>query len=105
MTLLETVILSTLVVIEFSFATFFLLKWLVKNLKIEKSNVVVQNQTSPTQFIDDTKVDKKNLGPIEVGVKKNLMGGKADTTDVKMDEEIKGKVKTQKEKLKKLRGK
>ena len=57
MTLLETVILSTVVIIEFSFATFFILKWLVKNLKIEKPNVVVQNQTSPTQLIQDTKVD------------------------------------------------
>ena len=55
MTLLEAIILSVVVIIEFSFATFFLLKWLVKNLKIEKPNVVVQNQTSPIQLIKDTK--------------------------------------------------
>ena len=104
MTLLETVILSTVVVIEFSFATFFLLKWLVKNLKIEKPNVVVQNQTSPTQFIDDTKVDKKNLGPIEVGIKKSMIvDTKSDESSVKLDEKIKGKVKTQKDKLRSLR--
>ena len=98
MTLLEAIILSVVVIIEFSFATFFLLKWLVKNLK-----VVVQNQTSPTQLIQDTKVDNKNLGPIEVNVKKQLNISEADISDLKLDEEIKGKVKTQKEKLRSLR--
>ena len=105
MTLLEAIILSVVVIIEFSFATFFLLKWLVKNLNIKNPNVVVQNQTSPIQLIKDTKVDNKNLGPIEVDVKKEF---KVDTTpdesSVKVDEKIKGKVKTQKDKLKKLRG-
>jgi len=104
LTLLETVIVSTVVVIEFSFVTFLLLKWLVKNLKIEKSNVVVQNQTSPTQFIKDTKVDKKNLGHIEVDIKKTMiMDTKSDESSVKLDEKIKGKVKTQKDKLRSLR--
>ena len=104
MTLLETVILSTVVIIEFSFVTFFLLKWLVKNLNMKNPNVVVQNQTSPIQLIKDTKVDNKNLGTIEVDVKKEF---KIDTTpdesSVKVDEKIKGKVKTQKDKLRSLR--
>ena len=59
---------------------------------------------TPNVVGDNTTV-KKDMSPIEVDVKKNLMVGKADTTSVKMDEVVKGKVKTQKEKLKKLRGK
>ena len=54
--------------------------------------------------IETTKV-KKDLGPIEVDVIREF---KVDTTpdesSVKLDEKIKGKVKTQKDKLKKLRG-
>tara|TARA_Y100001963_G_scaffold106727_1_gene147498 strand:+ start:705 stop:1019 length:315 start_codon:yes stop_codon:yes gene_type:complete len=104
LTLLESVILATIVIIEFSFATFFILKWLVKNLKFEKPNVVVQNQTSLPQMTEETEVANKNLGVIEVDVKKQLNISEADISDLKMDEEVKGKVKTQKNKLKKLRG-
>ena len=63
---------------------------------IQAPNVVGDNTTTSV---------KKDLGPIEVGVNKKVMVGKVDTTSVKMDEVVKGKVKTQKEKLKKLRGK
>ena len=82
----------------------FLLKWLVKNLKIEKSNVVVQNQASPTHIIENSKLDNRDLGPIEVGVQKQIKIESADEQSVKMDEVKRGKVKTQKDKLKKLRG-
>ena len=52
----------------------------------------------------ETKV-KKDMGPIEVDVKSNMiMDTKSDESSVKLDEKIKGKVKTQKDKLKKLRG-
>ena len=48
---------------------------------------------------------KKDLGPIEVDVnKKTIIDTKSDEVSVKLDEKIKGKVKTQKDKLKKLRG-
>jgi hypothetical protein len=48
---------------------------------------------------------KKDLGPVEVGVdKKMIVDTKSDESNVKLDEKIKGKVKTQKNKLKKLRG-
>jgi len=42
-------------------------------------------------------------GVIEVDVEKNIAVGKADSTSIKMDETVKGKVKTQKNKLKELR--
>jgi hypothetical protein len=57
-----------------------------------------------TSTIEETKV-KKNMGPIEVGVnKKMIVDTTTDEVSVKLDEKIKGKVKTQKDKLKKLRG-
>ena len=55
-------------------------------------------------MIEETKV-KKDMGPIEVGVDKTMIvDTKSDESSVKLDEKIKGKVKTQKDKLKKLRG-
>jgi|TARA_Y100000310_G_scaffold199578_1_gene199557 hypothetical protein len=38
-----------------------------------------------------------------VGLKKNIAVGTVDSTSIKMDETVKGKVKTQKNKLKELR--
>jgi hypothetical protein len=44
------------------------------------------------------------MGPIEVDVKSNvIMDTKSDESSVKLDEKIKGKVKTQKDKLRSLR--
>ena len=48
---------------------------------------------------------KKDLGPIEVDVKKQIVITEADENTIKSDEVITGKVKTKKDKLKKLRGK
>ena len=83
-----------------------LLKWVSKNFKFHRSPVlnIGESFKSDGSPIETNKV-KKNLGPIEVGVKKNVvMDTKSDESSVKLDEKIKGKVKTQKDKLKKLRG-
>jgi hypothetical protein len=83
-----------------------LLKWVSKNFKFHRSPVLnigesFQKSDSPGE---ETKV-KKDLGPIEVGVSKTMIvDTKSDESSVKLDEKIKGKVKTQKDKLKKLRG-
>ena len=46
------------------------------------------------------------MGPVEVDVKnKIVLNRKADESSIKTDEVKKGKVKTQKDKLRKLRGK
>ena len=56
-----------------------------------------------TSTIEETKV-KKNMGPIEVDIKSNrIMDTTTDEVSVKLDEKIKGKVKTQKDKLRSLR--
>jgi len=83
-----------------------ILIWASKNFKFHRSPVLnigesFQKSDSP---VEETKV-KKDMGPIEVDIKSNvIMDTKSDESSVKLDEKIKGKVKTQKDKLKKLRG-
>ena len=82
-----------------------ILIWASRNLKFQKSPTFnIGEAVKGTSTIEETKI-KKDLGPIEVDVKREF---KIDTTpdekSVKVDEKIKGKVKTQKDKLKKLRG-
>ena len=82
-----------------------LLRWVSNNFKFHRSPVLnigesFQKSDSPGE---ETKV-KKDLGPIEVDVIKNVvMDTKSDESSVKLDEKIKGKVKTQKDKLRNLR--
>ena len=81
-----------------------ILKWSSKNFKFHKSPNFNIGEVIKTSTIEETKV-KNNMGPIEVDVKSNvIMDTKSDESSVKLDEKIKGKVKTQKDKLKKLRG-
>ena len=80
-----------------------LLIWFVNNFKFQKSPNLNINEVVKTSMIEETKV-KKNIGPIEVDVKSNvIMDTKSDESSVKLDEKIKGKVKTQKDKLRSLR--
>tara|TARA_Y100001970_G_C13815450_1_gene642157 strand:- start:93 stop:335 length:243 start_codon:yes stop_codon:yes gene_type:complete len=80
------------------------MKWALSNFKFEKQNVVVQNKVTPVDTTIENKKVKKNLGVVEVDVKKQINITEADVSDLKSDEVTKGKVKTQKDKLKKLRG-
>ena len=81
-----------------------ILIWASKNFKFHKSPNLNIGEVVKTSVIEETKV-KKDMGPIEVDVKKSMiMDTKSDESSVKLDEKIKGKVKTQKDKLKKLRG-
>ena len=81
-----------------------LLIWVSKNFKFHKSPNLNIGEVIKTSTIEETKV-KKDMGPIEVDVNKSMIvDTKSDESSVKLDEKIKGKVKTQKDKLKKLRG-
>jgi hypothetical protein len=102
--ILSTLIIATVIILESSFAIWFLLKWALSNFKFEKQKVVVQNKVSPLEVITENEKNKKKLGVLEVDVKKQINITEADVSDLKSDEQIKGKVKTQKDKLKKLRG-
>ena len=82
-----------------------ILIWASRNFKFHRSPVLnIGESFKSGSPIEESKV-KKDLGPVEVDVKREF---KVDTTpdekSVKVDEKIKGKVKTQKDKLKKLRG-
>ena len=77
--------------------------WASKNFKFHKSPNLNIGEVIKTSTIEETKV-KKNMGPIEVDVKSSvIMDTKSDEVSVKLDEKIKGKVKTQKDKLRSLR--
>ena len=82
---------------------YILLIWASKNFKFHKSPNLNIGEVVKTSMIEETKV-KKNMGPIEVGVnKKMIVDTTTDEVSVKLDEKIKGKVKTQKDKLRSLR--
>ena len=69
------------------------------------------NTVQPVINIDGTSIGesitkkKKDMGPVDVDVNRNVFIDKIEGGRVEMDEVKKGKVKTQKDKLKKLRGK
>jgi hypothetical protein len=97
--------------------TWLILKWVNKNWKIKKTFSVVsptENKTQPVQpviNIDGTSIGegiakkKKDMGPVDVDINRNVFVDKIEGGRIEMDEIKKGKVKTQKNKLKKLRGK
>ena len=99
-------LIYSLIIWQIFLGVYVILIWASKNFKFHRSPVLnigesFQKSDSPGE---ETKV-KKDLGPIEVGVSKTMkMDTKSDESSVKLDEKIKGKVKTQKDKLKKLRG-
>ena len=98
-------LIYSLVIWQVFLGVYIILIWASKNFKFHRSPVLnigesLQKGGSP---IEETKV-KKNMGPIEVDVKKSMIvDTKSDESSVKLDEKIKGKVKTQKDKLRSLR--
>ena len=95
-------ILISLILWQFVFGCWILLIWTLKNFKFHRSPVLNIGESFKSGSPIETKV-KKDLGPIEVDIKKNIKVDKADEQSVKLDEKIKGKVKTQKNKLRGLR--
>ena len=83
-----------------------MIRWITHNVDFKWSPNLNIRGTSVTNTEEQKNTKKsKSLGPVEVDVKKNfVVDTKLDEQSVKLDEKIKGKVKTQKDKLKKLRG-
>jgi hypothetical protein len=98
-------LLYSLIIWQIFLGIYIILIWASKNFKFHRSPVLnigesLQKSGSPGE---ETKV-KKDLGPVEVDVKKSMIvDTKSDEVSVKLDEKIKGKVKTQKDKLRSLR--
>ena len=97
-------VIATVIIAEIGFATWLLLKWLRKNMNINRSPIFHIGESARRRV--DSPIEtfkKKDMGPVDVDVKKNIILSSADELSVKMDEVKKGKVKTQKDKLRKLR--
>ena len=114
--LITYTVISTVIIAEIGFVIWLLLRWLRGNVKFNWSPVLNIGESSRRRV--DSSIEKhkvarmldnlppKDMGPVEVGIdKKIVLNRMADESSVKMDEVKKGKVKTQKDKLKKLRGK
>ena len=102
-------IMYSLFIWQIVLGIYIILLWAKRNIKFEKTSPVINvSETKgfdyPIEVLKD-RLDGKKVGPVEVDVKKNtIIDTKSDEVSVKLDEKIKGKVKTQKDKLKKLRG-
>ena len=97
-------LMYSLVLWQFVLGIYIILLWTKRNIKFEKTSPVIN--VSETKGLNNQIETSKNkdLSPIEVDVQKNLiMDTKSDESSVKLDEKIKGKVKTQKDKLRSLR--
>ena len=102
MTFFEFILIS-LVLWQFVLGCWILLIWALKNFKFHRSPVLNIGESLKSGSPIEKKV-KKDLGPVEVDVKKNfVVDTDLDEQSVKLDEKIKGKVKTQKNKLRDLR--
>ena len=106
--LITNIVIATVIIGEIGFVIWLLLKWLHGNININWSPTVNIGESARRR--SDSSIEtfegkvKKDMGPIEVDVKKNvIMDTKSDESSVKLDEKIKGKVKTQKDKLRSLR--
>ena len=94
----------SLVIWQIVLGVYVILLWAKRNIKFEKTSPVINVSETKglSHHIETSK--NKDLSPIEVDVKKNLIvDTKSDEASVKLDEKIKGKVKTQKDKLRNLR--
>ena len=107
--IITNIVTITVITLEVGVVIWLLLRWLKKNLNwspvvniegLSRGGNTYGN--SSIEMVEEKKV-KKNLGPIEVDIKKQITIIGADISDLKSDEVKKGKVKTQKDKLRSLR--
>ena len=109
---ISNMVIATVIIAEIGFVIWLLLKWLRGNVSINWSpNFHVgesarRRTDSPLETFKEKVGLWKEKGPVEVGVdKKIILNRKVDESSIQTDEVKRGKVKTQKDKLKALRGK
>ena len=97
-------IMYSLFIWQIVLGVYVILLWAKRNIKFEKTSPVINvSETKGLSHQIETSKNK-DLGPIEVDVnRKTIIDTKSDEVSVKLDEKIKGKVKTQKDKLRSLR--
>ena len=97
-------LMYSLVLWQVVLGVYIILLWAKRNINFTRSPVLNIGESFQKNGSPVEKRVKKDLGPIEVDVKKNtIIDTKSDEVSVKLDEKIKGKVKTQKNKLRSLR--
>ena len=104
---IEHLVLYSFVIWQIAFAVWLISKWFVKNVKFNnKQNFIISDQKSinSPHIVTEDKINKK-VDVIDVEVKKDIFIDRVDNKNLKTDEVIKGKVTTQKDKLKALRRK
>jgi len=104
--IITNIVTVTVIMTEAGLVIWLLLKWLKKNLNwfpVRRVGGLSRETTLIDNPLTETKRVKKDLGPIEVDIKKQITITDADVSDLKSDEVKKGKVKTQKDKLRSLR--
>jgi len=105
--IITNIVTITVITLEVGVVIWLLLRWLKKNLNwspvVNIEGLSRGGNTYGNPSIEMEKKVKKNLGPIEVDIKKQITIVDADISDLKSDEVKKGKVKTQKNKLRSLR--
>ena len=110
--MITNIVTITVIIAEIGFVIWLLLKWLRGNVNINWSpefhigESARRRTDSPLETFKEKVGLWKEKGPVEVGVKKKIvLNRKADESSIQTDEVKRGKVKTQKDKLRKLRGK
>ena len=108
--IISNMVIATVIIAEIGFVVWLLLKWLRRNVNINWSPTVQIGESVRSRVDSSIETFKErvkgDMGPVEVGVKKKIiLNRKADESTIKTDEVKRGKVKTQKDKLRKLRGK
>ena len=104
--IINNIVTVTVITGEVGLVMWLLLKWMKKNFNwapVVNIGGLSKNKLFGNPPIETEKKVKKDLGPIEVDIKKQITIVDADVSDLKSDEVKKGKVKTQKDKLRSLR--
>ena len=104
-------LMYSLVLWQIVLGVYVILLWAKRNIKFNNSPVINVSESKqgfdyPIEVLKDRLEGKKMgpTGPVEVDVnRKTIIDTKSDEVSVKVDEKIKGKVKTQKDKLRNLR--
>ena len=104
--IITNIVTITVIIGEVGVVVWLLFKWLKKNLNW--APVVNIGELSKSKLFGNSPIEtenkvKKDLGPVEVDIKKQITITDADVSDLQSDEVKKGKVKTQKDKLRSLR--
>ena len=100
----EHLVLCSFVIWQIYLVIKLLLRFVSDNFKFESKIISPQTQIIEKQVGSDEVASKiKDLRAIDVKVKKHIFIDKPDKVKVKVDEIKKGKVKTQKKKLRDLR--